>query len=89
LREFKVRNDLVVILACLYVVHALFSGAWVVMQWNFAFALLMLAGGTHAALRLDPNNQTTLNNIKLLNESRKFIERSANGEPCESGDCGQ
>jgi Tfp pilus assembly protein PilF len=42
-----------------------------------------------AALRLDPNNQTTLNNIKLLNESRKFIERSANGEPCGSVDCGQ
>jgi prepilin peptidase CpaA len=48
LREFKVRNELVVILACLYVVHALFSGAWVAMQWNFAFALLMLAGGTYA-----------------------------------------
>jgi len=29
LREFKVRNELVVILACLYVVYALFSGAWV------------------------------------------------------------
>ena len=47
LREFKVRNELVVALACLYVVHALFSGAWVSMQWNFAFALLMLAGGTY------------------------------------------
>jgi len=42
-----------------------------------------------AALRLDPSNQTTLNNIKLLNESTKFIERSANGEPCGSDDCGQ
>ena len=48
LREFKVRNELVVILACLYVVYALFSGAWVSMQWNFAFALLMLAGGVYA-----------------------------------------
>jgi prepilin peptidase CpaA len=48
LREFKVRNELVVILACLYVVYALFSGAWVSMQWNFAFALLMLAGGAYA-----------------------------------------
>src|SRR5271154_7455213 len=48
LREFKVRNELVVILACLYVVYALFSGAWVSMQWNFAFALLMLAGGIYA-----------------------------------------
>jgi tetratricopeptide (TPR) repeat protein len=40
-----------------------------------------------AALRLDPSNQTTLNNIKLLNESQRFIERSANGEPCGSVDC--
>jgi Tfp pilus assembly protein PilF len=42
-----------------------------------------------AALRLEPNNQTTLNNIKLLNDSTKFIERSANGEPCGSVDCSQ
>ena len=42
-----------------------------------------------SALKLDPNNQTTLNNIKLLNDSTKFIERSANGEPCGSVDCGQ
>ena len=47
-REFKVRNELVAILVCLYVVYALFSGAWVSMQWNFAFALLMLAGGAYA-----------------------------------------
>jgi Tfp pilus assembly protein PilF len=40
-----------------------------------------------SALRLDPNNQTTLKNIKLLNDSTKFIERSANGEPCGSVDC--
>ena len=42
-----------------------------------------------SALKLDPKNQTTLNNIKLLNDSTKFIERSANGEPCGSVDCGQ
>jgi Flp pilus assembly protein TadD len=42
-----------------------------------------------AALRLDPANQTTLNNIKLLNESAKFIERSPSGEPCGSVDCDQ
>jgi len=42
-----------------------------------------------SALKLDPNNQTTLNNIKLLNDSTRFIERSANGEPCGSVDCGQ
>jgi prepilin peptidase CpaA len=48
LREFKVRNELVVILACLYVVYALVSGAWVSMQWNFAFALVMFAAGLYA-----------------------------------------
>jgi Flp pilus assembly protein TadD len=42
-----------------------------------------------AALRLDPNSQTTRNNISLLNSSQNFIERSANGEPCGSVDCGQ
>jgi Tfp pilus assembly protein PilF len=42
-----------------------------------------------SAVRLDPNNQTTLNNIKLLDDSTKFIERSANGEPCGSVECGQ
>ncbi|MGC2785842.1 MAG: tetratricopeptide repeat protein [Roseiarcus sp.] len=41
------------------------------------------------ALKLDPNNETTLNNIKLLNSSQTFIERSANGEPCGSVDCSQ
>ena len=41
------------------------------------------------ALRLDPDNQTTVNNIKLLNSSQNFIERSASGEPCGSVDCAQ
>ena len=48
LREFKVRNEFVAILAGLFVAHALSSGAWVSMQWNFAFAILMLAGGAYA-----------------------------------------
>lgn len=48
LREFKVPNELVVTLACLYVVYALVSGAWVYMQWNFAFALVMLTAGLYA-----------------------------------------
>ena len=48
LREFKVRNEFVAILAGLFVAHALCSGAWVSMQWNFAFALLMLVGGAYA-----------------------------------------
>jgi prepilin peptidase CpaA len=48
LREFKVRNELVAILACLYVAYALFSGGWASMPWNFGFALLMLIGGAYA-----------------------------------------
>ena len=48
LREFKVRNEFVAILAGLFLAHALSSGAWVSMQWNFAFALLMLAAGAYA-----------------------------------------
>jgi Flp pilus assembly protein TadD len=42
-----------------------------------------------AALKLDPNNQTTANNLKLLNSSLGYIDRAANGEPCGSVDCGQ
>jgi Tfp pilus assembly protein PilF len=42
-----------------------------------------------AALKLDPNNQTTINNIALLNSSSTFVERALNGEPCGSVDCGQ
>ena len=48
LREFKVRNEFVAILAGLFLAHALASGEWVSMQWNVGFALLMLAGGAYA-----------------------------------------
>ncbi len=42
-----------------------------------------------AALKLDPTNQTTINNLTLLNSSSKFVDRASNGEPCGSVDCGQ
>jgi Flp pilus assembly protein TadD len=42
-----------------------------------------------AALRLDPGNATTINNIALLNQSSRFVERASNGEPCGSVDCTQ
>ncbi len=42
-----------------------------------------------AALRLDPNNATAINNLALLNQSTKYVERAANGEPCGSVDCVQ
>ncbi len=42
-----------------------------------------------AALRLDPGNATAINNLALLNQSAKYVERAANGEPCGSVDCTQ
>jgi Flp pilus assembly protein TadD len=42
-----------------------------------------------AALRLDPGNATARNNLALLNQSAKFVQRASDGEPCGSVDCGQ
>jgi Flp pilus assembly protein TadD len=42
-----------------------------------------------AALRKDPGNATANNNLALLNQSVKFVERASDGEPCGSVDCGQ
>jgi Flp pilus assembly protein TadD len=42
-----------------------------------------------AALRIDPGNATATNNLALLNQSSKFVERASNGEPCGSVDCTQ
>lgn len=42
-----------------------------------------------AALRLDPGNATAINNLALLNESTRYVERAANGEPCGSVECAQ
>ena len=42
-----------------------------------------------SALRLDPGNATATNNLALLNESSRYVERAADGEPCGSVDCVQ
>ena len=42
-----------------------------------------------AALRLDPGNATAINNLVLLNQSSRFVERASDGEPCGSVDCVQ
>jgi Tfp pilus assembly protein PilF len=42
-----------------------------------------------AALRLDPSNATSINNLALLNQSSRFVERATDGEPCGSVDCAQ
>ncbi len=43
LREFKIRNELVLVLAALYFLHAALSGRWVYMHWNIGFAIFMFA----------------------------------------------
>ena len=37
-KQFKIRNELILVLAGLFVVHALLSGRWVSAHWNLAFA---------------------------------------------------
>lgn len=44
LREFKIRNDLIAILAALFFIHAGLSGRWVALHWNVGFTALMFAG---------------------------------------------
>ena len=41
LRNYRIPNELIVVLASLFVVHAVLSGRWVEMHWNIAFAFLM------------------------------------------------
>src|SRR2546423_46981 len=40
-KEFKIRNELILVLAGLFVVHTLLSGRWVSAHRNLAFAALM------------------------------------------------
>ena len=40
-KQLKIRNEFIVVLAGLFVVHALLSGRWVNAHWNLAFAALM------------------------------------------------
>ena len=40
-KQFKIRNELILVLAGLFVVHAILSGRWVSAHWNLAFAALM------------------------------------------------
>jgi len=43
LTEYKVRNELVLVLAGLFFLHALVSGRWITLHWNIGFALFMFA----------------------------------------------
>jgi Flp pilus assembly protein TadD len=42
-----------------------------------------------AALRLDPGNVTTINNLALLNQSSRYVERGSDAESCGITDCVQ
>jgi len=41
LKEYKVRNDLVLVLAGLFLLHTLLSGRWTTLHWNIAFSIFM------------------------------------------------
>jgi prepilin peptidase CpaA len=41
LKEYRIRNELILVIVGLFFVHALFSGRWVSIHWNIGFALLM------------------------------------------------
>ena len=41
LRNYRIPNELIVVLAGLFVIHAVLSGRWTGMHWNFALAFLM------------------------------------------------
>ena len=41
LREFKIRNTLIVTLACLYGIYAFVTGQWLTAYWNIGFAAVM------------------------------------------------
>lgn len=43
LREFRIPNELVLVLAGLFVLHALLAGRWMEMHWNIGLAALTFA----------------------------------------------
>jgi prepilin peptidase CpaA len=47
-KEFKIRNNFVILLAVCYLVYALVSGHWTTMYWNVGFALLVGVGMIYA-----------------------------------------
>ena len=41
LTEYKIRNELIFVLLGLFLVHAVLSGRWSVIYWNFGFAIIV------------------------------------------------
>jgi prepilin peptidase CpaA len=42
-KYFKIRNELILVLIGLFILHAFLSGRWVGAHWNLGFAVLMFA----------------------------------------------
>ncbi len=41
LKQFTIRNELILVLAGLFLLHAVLSGRWTQLHWNIGFAVLM------------------------------------------------
>ena len=41
LKHYKIRNEVILVLAVLFFLHALLSGRWMVLHWNLGFAALL------------------------------------------------
>jgi prepilin peptidase CpaA len=42
-KHYKIRNEVVLVLAILFFAHAMVSGRWAIIPWNTGFSLLILA----------------------------------------------
>ena len=43
LKEYTIKNELILVLVGLFFLHALLSGRWVTLHWNIGFALIIFA----------------------------------------------
>jgi prepilin peptidase CpaA len=41
LRHYRIRNEFILLLLCLFVLHTMFSGGWLQAAWNFGLAALV------------------------------------------------
>jgi len=42
-KHYKIRNEIILVLAGLFFLHAVLSGRWTTMYWNIGFAVLLFA----------------------------------------------
>ena len=41
LKHYKIRNEVILVLAALFFLHAILSGRWTILHWNLGFAALL------------------------------------------------